>query len=69
MTASSMNQPASEEPNPTLIFDTLNAYQRTGALKAAIELKLFTAIGAGRTGATALAASCGTSERGAAHSV
>lgn len=64
MTSSSMNQPASEEPNPTLIFDTLNAYQRTGALKAAIDLKLFTAIGAGRTGATALAAACRASERG-----
>ena len=59
-----MNQPASEEPNPTLIFDTLNAYQRTGALKAAIELKLFTAIGVGQTDATALAAACGAGERG-----
>ena len=64
MTSSSMNQPESGEPNPTLIFDTLNAYQRTGALKAAIELKLFTAIGAGRTDATALAAACGASDRG-----
>ena len=48
MTESSMNQPASPEPKSTLIFDTLNAYQRTGALEAAIELKLFTAIGEGR---------------------
>lgn len=34
------------EPNPVIIFETLNAFQRTGALKAAIELKVFTVLGA-----------------------
>ena len=33
--------------NPGHIFDTLNAYQRTTALKAAIDLDIFTAIGEG----------------------
>jgi hypothetical protein len=32
-------------PNPGLIFDTLLAYQRTAALRAAIDLELFAAIG------------------------
>ena len=33
-----------QEPNPTIIFDTLNAFQRSAALKASIELDLFTAM-------------------------
>ena len=32
------------QPSPVLFFETINAYQRTQALKAAIELDLFTAI-------------------------
>ncbi len=32
-------------PTPTLFFETVNAYQRTASLKAAIELDVFTAIG------------------------
>ena len=35
------------QPSPELFFQTLTAYQRTGALKAAIELDVFTAIGEG----------------------
>lgn len=38
------------EPSPILFFDTVNAYQRTAAIKAAIELDLFTAVG--ESGAT-----------------
>jgi hypothetical protein len=34
-------------PSPALVFDTLFAYQRTAALRAAIELDLFRAIGEG----------------------
>jgi hypothetical protein len=34
-------------PSPALFFDTVFAYQRTAALKAAIELELFTAIDEG----------------------
>jgi 2-polyprenyl-3-methyl-5-hydroxy-6-metoxy-1,4-benzoquinol methylase len=53
-----------EPPSPVLFFDTLVAYQDTAALKAALELRLFTAIG--QSGATAadLAAKCDAAERG-----
>jgi len=34
-----------EPPSPVLFFDTLTAYQNTAALQAALELKLFSAIG------------------------
>jgi ubiquinone/menaquinone biosynthesis C-methylase UbiE len=55
-------------PSPLRIFDTLNAFQRTRALEAAIQLDLFTAVGeAGEAGAgaEAVAARCGTAPRGA----
>jgi 2-polyprenyl-3-methyl-5-hydroxy-6-metoxy-1,4-benzoquinol methylase len=52
------------QPNPALIFDTLNAYQRTAALKAAIELDLFTAIGESAKTSAALAKRCQTADRG-----
>jgi len=42
-------------PNPGLFFDTINSYQRTAALKAAVELEVFTGIGEGKTTAQALA--------------
>ncbi len=47
-----------------LIFDTINAYQRTAALKAAIELDLFTAVGEGGATAPQLAETCGADARG-----
>ena len=50
--------------SPALFLDTVNAYQRTAAIKAAIELDLFTAIGEGRETSQALALRCGASERG-----
>ena len=53
-----------EPPSPVLFFDTLIAYQNTAALKAALELKLFTAIGQSRATAAELAAECGATERG-----
>ena len=52
------------EPSPTLFFQTVNAYQRTAALKAALELGLFTAVGQGARTAKALAERCDASERG-----
>jgi len=52
------------EPSPVLIFQTLNAFQQTAALKAAIEVDLFTAIGEGNSTADKLALRCQTSERG-----
>src|SRR5712692_11559838 len=53
-----------QQPSPALFFETINAYQRTAALKAAIELELFTAIGEGNTTAPAAARRCSTAERG-----
>ncbi len=56
--------PHAQSPSPALLFDTMNAYQRTTALKGAIQLDVFTAIGEGNTTAPALAERCDTSERG-----
>ena len=53
-----------QQPSPQLIFETLNAYQRTAALKTAIEYDIFTAIAEGANTATALATKSGTAERG-----
>ena len=46
------------------IFESLRAYQQTAALRAAIELDIFTAIGEGATTAAAIAKRCNASERG-----
>jgi len=46
------------------IFETLRAYQQTAALRAAIELDLFTAIAEGATAAAEIAKRCRASERG-----
>jgi ubiquinone/menaquinone biosynthesis C-methylase UbiE len=58
-----MSSPA-PQPSPQLFFETVNAYQRTEALKAAIELEVFTAIGEGSSTAAEIAKRCETSERG-----
>jgi ubiquinone/menaquinone biosynthesis C-methylase UbiE len=50
--------------SPELFFQTVNAYQQTAAIKAAVELDLFTAVGEGARTAPELAARCGASERG-----
>jgi len=51
--------------NPvTILFDALTAYQRTGALKAAVELDLFTAVAEGRDTVASLARHLKASERG-----
>jgi 2-polyprenyl-3-methyl-5-hydroxy-6-metoxy-1,4-benzoquinol methylase len=47
-----------------LFFDTVQAYQRTAALRAAIELNLFTVIGDDTHRVPAIAAQCKASERG-----
>ena len=59
-----MSSSPAQQPSPQLFFQTINAYQRTEALKAAIELETFTAIGEGNTTATEIAKRCGASERG-----
>jgi 2-polyprenyl-3-methyl-5-hydroxy-6-metoxy-1,4-benzoquinol methylase len=51
-------------PSPALLFDTLNAHQRTEAIKSAIELGVFTAIAEGKTATSEIAQACGASERG-----
>jgi ubiquinone/menaquinone biosynthesis C-methylase UbiE len=54
----------SEPPSPVLFFETLVAYQNSAALKAALELELFTAIGRSQMTAAELAAACRAAERG-----
>jgi O-methyltransferase domain/Dimerisation domain len=51
-------------PNPGLVFEMLNAHQRTAALKAAIELDLFRAVGDGPGDTASIARQCAASERG-----
>ena len=55
---------ADSHPNPGIIFDTLLGYQRSAALRSAIDLDLFTAIGLGHDQVPALAERCGAAERG-----
>jgi len=52
------------KPTPERIFNTMIAFQETEALKAAIELDIFTAIAGGVNNAASLAAKTGASERG-----
>jgi ubiquinone/menaquinone biosynthesis C-methylase UbiE len=51
-------------PSPEHFFQTVNAYQRTAAIKAAIELDLFTAVAEGARAPRDLARRCQASERG-----
>jgi len=51
-------------PSPEHIFNVLNAYQQSAALKAGIELDVFTAIGEGANTSATLAAKTGAAERG-----
>lgn len=59
-----MSSPSTQQPSPQLFFQTINSYQRTEALKAAIELEVFTAIGEGNTTASEIAKRAAASERG-----
>src|SRR5262245_66444507 len=52
------------EPSISRVYDALTGYQRSAALKAAIDLDVFTAIGEGADTAAALAARSGAAERG-----
>ena len=56
--------PVGAPPTPAIVFETLTAYHRTAALRAAIELDLFRAMGEGPATAPVLARRCGASERG-----
>jgi ubiquinone/menaquinone biosynthesis C-methylase UbiE len=50
--------------NPGVVFDMVNAHQRTAALLAAIELDLFRAVGDGPGDVASIARHCAASERG-----
>jgi ubiquinone/menaquinone biosynthesis C-methylase UbiE len=61
---SSTDGVASSDVSPVLVVDGMFAYRKTAALKAAIELGLFTSIGRGRRTAGSLAEESGCAERG-----
>jgi SAM-dependent methyltransferase len=50
-------------PSPRLILDSINAYQRSAALKAAVTLDVFSAIAAGAVTPAALATATGADAR------
>jgi 2-polyprenyl-3-methyl-5-hydroxy-6-metoxy-1,4-benzoquinol methylase len=50
--------------NPGLVFEMVNAHQKTAALKAAIDLDIFRAVGDGPGDAASIAKHCAASERG-----
>jgi ubiquinone/menaquinone biosynthesis C-methylase UbiE len=58
-----MSSPATQ-PSPQLFFQTALAYQRTEAIKAAVELDVFTIIAEGNSTAEAIANRCQASARG-----
>jgi 2-polyprenyl-3-methyl-5-hydroxy-6-metoxy-1,4-benzoquinol methylase len=55
---------SSQPPSPMLVFETLQAHQRTSALRAGIELNLFTAVSNGARTPEALATACKSSAKG-----
>lgn len=55
---------AAAAPNPGLIFETLCAFQQTQALKAAIDLEIFTHVADGASTAKEIAERAKASERG-----
>jgi 2-polyprenyl-3-methyl-5-hydroxy-6-metoxy-1,4-benzoquinol methylase len=58
------SSPQAQAPSPGIIFDTLQAYQRSVALRGAIDLDLFTAIAEGNHSPGAIAARIQASEKG-----
>jgi len=56
--------PAEAPPNPGLVFDMVNAHIRSAALKAAIELDVFRAVGEGPGDVASIARHAAASERG-----
>src|ERR1700690_3156315 len=56
--------PQPQAPSPEIVFDTLQAYQRSVALRGGIDLDLFTAIGEGNTSLSAIAKRIQASEKG-----
>jgi hypothetical protein len=58
------DSPAEAPLNPGLVFEMMQAHQRTSALKAAIELDVFRAVGEGPGDVASIARQCEASERG-----
>src|SRR5690348_13181667 len=58
------SESAAKPENPNEVFDLIVAYQKSSAIRAAIDLDLFTAIAEGTTTSSALATKCNASERG-----
>ena len=54
-----------QQPTPERFFNAVNAHQQTAAMKAAIELDIFTAIGEGKQTAAEIAHRCKIAGRGA----
>ncbi len=59
-----MNMEQGQGPSPAIIFETLQAHQRSAALRAAVELDIFRVLGEGPADAAALAGKCSASVRG-----
>ncbi|HEU5351794.1 MAG TPA: class I SAM-dependent methyltransferase [Terracidiphilus sp.] len=55
---------AAPQPNPAIVFNMVQAKQQTAALKAAIDLDVFRAVGQGPGDAASIARHCSASERG-----
>lgn len=53
-----------QQPTPERFFNAINAYEQTEAIKAAIELEIFTAIAEGNITAATIAKRCEGAERG-----
>src|SRR5215471_10513419 len=65
MTSRNMtNTPTSGAPSPALLFETINAYQKTAVIRAAIELDVFSALVEKPASAETIAAHCKASPRG-----
>jgi 2-polyprenyl-3-methyl-5-hydroxy-6-metoxy-1,4-benzoquinol methylase len=62
--SSSPRPPGDSVPNPSRIFQTLHAFHQTAAMRAAIELDIFTTIGDRHTTAEEIAIKTGAAERG-----
>src|ERR1700690_3112672 len=52
------------QPTPERFFNAMNAYAQTEAVKAAIELEIFTAVAEGNKTAATIAKRCKAAERG-----
>jgi SAM-dependent methyltransferase len=60
MVSTAQHQP----PTPERFFNAINAYQQTEAMRAAVELEIFTAIAEGNVTAATIAKRCQAAERG-----